>query len=422
MGDLRMKLKTLVSSMAILGLMSGTAFAAPATTSTTTDTVHSAFWWNIVNRNQDNASLVNLQPGQNKITGNVRTDLQYDTKRTSYASNDQVKQNADGSLGVNLSNAELYYDTQIDQNFGAHFALTYGDNFLQSNMPTNFFFTEAYATWSQDNLYAKLGQQYLNFGSASHSSIATPLAQELTSANATAVTLGAVNLNGFYVDGSIYKGTSFGGAVSNTSAAPASAYQAHGFNGSVGFAKPTATGSFNVNVSYLSNLNDTLVEQYLQQTKSITWSQANPAVSLHADWNSGPFTVYADYVTALQKNPDVAFNGQEATPSAYSLEADYGFLSGKYTSKVYLGYSGTQQLLGVTGIGNANTADAYFWMPKNTVLAGYSVNVTSNATVSVEYNYLSDYATSDKTQIGTSTLTGTGGNDNRVIARFSLSF
>jgi hypothetical protein len=83
-----MKLKTLVSAMAVLGVISTAAMAdAGQAAPFNQGNDSNAFWSSIVNRNQDNAYAVTLQPGQTKVTAEIATDLSYNSHRAGYSSN-----------------------------------------------------------------------------------------------------------------------------------------------------------------------------------------------------------------------------------------------------------------------------------------------------------------------------------------------
>ena len=422
-----MKLKTLVGTLAVLGLASSVVFAAPPVQAP--GDAATAFWANIMNRNQDNAAgVLELQPGQQKITGAIATDLKYNDKRTAYTDDK-------GSNSISLHTAELYYDNQINNWLGAHVAVDYDSDFVGSNSrTTDMFMTEAYATIMQNDLYAKLGRQYLNFGSTMHSSITTPVTDLMTSTNATAVTLGALNLNGFYVNGSVFNGTPYGynQVTTQDSDTQNTANQIHGYTAEVGFAQQLANVSYDVYADYIANSNDTMISQFNRSSAGtttitpgtiiLTPHNAIPAYAVHADVTTGPFAVMADYTSTTKKTDpaQIAFNSSGAQPSAYSMEADYNFMTNQYNSMVFVGYEGTQQALGIIPTGSSDT----FSLPKTRMLLGYGVSFNANIGAKLEYANDKDYSTGDVTTVpgASKTIPGSGKSDNRVTARLTVNF
>ena len=440
-----MKLKTLVSSMVVLGVVSTGAFAAPA--KAMKGSTDQAFWQGVVDRNQDNAYMVTgLRPGQMKVTGEVKTDLTYNKKGgvgevnpPSLSGYDQSKSttNKKGGVGevnppslsgydqsksttkLSLNTAELYFDYKLNDFASVHVAVDHDYNNVTGSINVNkkeFFFPEAYVTLSRDNLFAKVGRQYLNFGSTSHDSITTPLTQVLSQTDTTAVTVGAYNLSGFYVDGALFNGVKEGDNVTKYTK---STNNVHGYTLEAGYAMKAADYNFNLYVDYLSNMaNVAAVNVYTTAVLAGDSVKKIPGVALHGDFTTGPFTVKANYVMATKKFEAVSNTGQTTSagkPQAYSLEGDYHFMPAQ---TVTLGFEGTKQAAGIYPFGGS-TATYAFQLPKTRLLAAYSYDLAKNVTLQGEFTHDKDYSGSDTNK---SWEVGTGKSNNTVTARLKVAF
>ncbi|MSP52802.1 MAG: LbtU family siderophore porin [Gammaproteobacteria bacterium] len=446
-----MKLKLLVGSMVMMGLVSTYVHADTITPQLTGDTttVMSAgllsFWEGIVDRNEDNANGVVLNQ-QNHISGAVSTQAGYTSKRgsttTTTSPYTDTSPNNKGNTAISLANAELYVDSEVTNWARAHVATSYGSDFTTSVSnygTTDMFFTEAYAELNNFQqgapvwMFAKIGRQYLNFGSIQHNTITEPLTDDLALSNATAITVGAIAKNGLYGNFYGYNGSPYG--TGNTYSSPAvtdSSNTIHGWGAEVGYAMGNATQGLNVYADYIANITDTLsfadnIGYYAKG--STTWTsiypdKKRPGFALHANYNKGPFGVIADYVGMVSAfDQDIySYNGQGANLSAYALEADYT-LSTQQAQMISLGYQGSGNAVQFYGLGNT------FSMPKSRVIAGYKYTFTSNVNMKFEYMYDKDYVKSDVATSGTGTTSstissfpGSDGSNNTVLARLNVMF
>lgn len=436
-----MKLKTIVSSMAVLGLISTSVFAAaqPKNTANSDNTGwlnQDAYWMSIIDRNQDNAYLVMQKAGDMKFSAYVATDLSYNSKRNGYGVG---AGNGSGKTGIDLSVAELYFDAQINPWVSAHIALDYdSDNSnggfsvgtSDSTAPTintaygttQAYFGEAYAMFNYNNFFAKVGRQYANFGSTAHNTISPTLTQSLSSINETGVTLGAVSQQGFYGDVFIYQGSPYGAA--STSATKydtinSNASMLHGYTVNVGYALNQGQNAFygndggNYYINYIGNMTDvTSIKSTLKTSGSTAWTapaQQVPGVAVHGDYATGPFQVMADYVTALSgyDSASLTYNGSGAKPAAYSVQATYSW-NETNTQSLTLGFDGTQQAKGITPMGSG------FTLPENRFLVSYGYVPFKNVKLRLQYENAKDY--------GTSVTNGTGDINHTVTARVQLVF
>ena len=433
--------------MVVLGLVSTGTFAAPATAKAVKNSnTDQAFWNAVINRNQDNAYFVMPHVGQVKVTGEVATDLKHTSKG---GENQQAAPNAgyfanQSKTGFDLHTAELYLDAGLPSvmlggnalNTMVHVGLDYDydntKNMLDGNsnaltpMNKTMFFPEAYAMMTYSHLFAKVGRQYVNFGTTMHDAITTPVTEVLSKTNKVGATLGLMNLAGFYGDVSFYNG-----AVKGTTANPKgindSQNKLHGFAAELGYAMKTNNMNFNAYVDYISNMADvTAINYNIAANKTPRTVQDKvPGVAVHGDFamNAGmnsSFTVMADYVTATKKfnASELAWGTDGAKPQAYSVEGDYTFLK---HHTVTLGFQGTRQAAGLYDVGNAGDTNA-FPMPKTRLLAGYTFALNKYVSFEAEYTNDKDYGTSDIGRTTANPYRGSGNTNNTVVGRIRVKF
>jgi hypothetical protein len=196
----------------------------------------------------------------------------------------------------------------------------------------------------------------------------------------------------------------------------------------------------NVALSYISNIQDAITfvasmnnhatAAGQSQVKQVYIKNAIPAASLHADYTQGAFSIDADYVMVNKmKNTgfvyykagtsDKAAIEKAAMPSAYNLQAVYGFTTmGQHKNYVTLGFGGTQDALGFTPFGGS------FNMPKDRILVNYKYDLMKNVSVEAEYDMDADYGKKHKADYTSKTnvATGTGYSNDTITARLNVAF
>lgn len=446
-----MKLKLLVGSMVMMGLVSTCVHADVPKTQANTVAPNAAastdlvtFWEGIINRNEDNASGVVLNQ-QNHVSAYLATQASYSAKRGSTTVFNQspyidVSPNNKGKTSLSLAAAEVYFDSQVSSWARVHVATAYDSDFTGSDRDsssfgaTDMFFTEAYAELNNFQqgapvwMYTKIGRQYLNFTSTQYNVISAPLTDALGLTNATAVTVGAIAQNGVYGDFYGYNGSPYGqdNAVTGNMPNTDSRNTIHGWGAEVGYAMTNATQGFNVYADYIENIADTLAFNYnlYSSTGPNAWNaifpdQQRPGYALHANYNTGPFAVIADYVGMLSSFDEsvYTFNDKGANLAAYAIEGDYT-LATQNSQTISLGYQGSQDAVQFYAFG------ASLPMPKSRVVAGYKYALSSNVTLKFEYMYDKDYAASDVATTGAlaTTFAGSGASNNTVLARMNVTF
>jgi hypothetical protein len=435
-------MKHLVNTLIAIGIVSASNMVLADNIVTTNQPVAQSstvygldpIWNDVIARNQDNASgVVALYAGQTKISGLVIGDFTYNDNQDGYWQGSKV---TSASAIFNLYDAELYADTQFNPYIRSHIALAYGavgtsdGNPARSSVdvgavsatsnPTttsNFFFPEAYVTFFDNaHWFAKVGQEYLNFGNTTYQSITQPLPQVFTSMNATAVTGGVVNvLDGLYFDATAYNGNPYG-VTTSTSFANSNA-QAHGYVLDLGYTQEMVDEGYNVFVDYASNIDDSAsIENNLANTAPML--QQTPAITAHADYHIGLITLNADYFSVVQRfNPNNwTYNGSGAKPSAYSLQGSYTLDLGQHPSDFVIAYEASQDAVNFVPLGAA------FPMPESRFLVGYNFNLAQNVLLQVEYDNDQDYALGDTGLTFNGINFGSSSTDNSVLARVNVSF
>ena len=116
----------------------------------------------------------------------------------------------------------------------------------------------------------------------------------------------------------------------------------------------------------------------------------------------GGAQVIAEYVTAMEKfqAAEVPFKDEGAKPSAWMVQAAYGFELGGKGSTFAVGYEGTQE---------AQALD----LPESQFLVGFSIDLLENLNLALEWARMQDYGTGDG---------GTGKDANKATAVLAAEF
>lgn len=419
-----MKLKTLVASMALLSLASTGAMAVSQVAGPAVANSGSDFWQGIVYRNQDNnGTMPKLAHGQSKVTGLAEMDVFNTDKRLGFTE-DGV--NNKSKTRMNLNTAEVYYDWNVNEMTSAHFAVDFDNNAVIRTTKTtsqtinDLSLSEGYVTLAQGNLFLNAGVQYLRFGSASHSSLLSPIAEDLSLTNTTAISGGVFGLNGFYADASIFNGAPYGSSLKDANDTDNSI---NGYTAEIGYAQNQGVNPFygydgmNVYLDYINDAADTgafqtIITTYGTAHTTAGWSylkEQHPAVALHAGYVSGPFQVAANYVSVTKAIDEfVLANGSAAKPSSYGVEADYSWNTMNIQT-IALSFDGSKDLGGVidtTSYGPNTT-------PETRIGLTYGYHINKNVSLQGEYANEKDYGLSDG---------GTGKSANVFVGRLKVAF
>jgi hypothetical protein len=436
-----MKLK-LVVAMSALGLMSCPVIAA---TQTTHKHHHKHQQTAIVSHNLKGEEMVMAAPVVNdwynrfSIDGGINVDTKWGARDLGYqGENSQRISVNDANLNVKAdindwakAFASLSYDnaSQVLPGAVAYKPLAPAlatkrplsgkyDNIKDSNGGMNL--EQGYITLanaSQMPVYVKLGKQFVNFGTYKLHPLTQPVTQVLTETLRNAVEagfdtslMGSVGLIGsLYVFDNPYKQSNKGHSVPN-------------YGGRLGIGQTNDQLGWNLSADYLynfigvqgvaysvglfnsSNVNGQVGNNGFQSVG--TYVNRVGAGALNANINSGPFTVAAHYVVALQRfnsadltnKAVVGANG--AKPWAADLSVGYNFNYLDKGQSVLIGYQGTEDSVNL-------------FLPRQRWVVGYNVDVLKNANVGVELDHDIAYSSGDGS---------TGNSNNEVGLRVAVKF
>jgi hypothetical protein len=409
------------------------------------DSEHQANVANIVNRNQDNVSAdptTVLTDWFKKITisGVVDPSANFGFGRRPFPVQAGSTSSGVASQNISLNAAELYVDAQVADWVLVHTTFAYDTNFNDggsydvsgtggATQPQTLFVEEASVTLANFNrspFWLTAGRQFMLFGSYKHNTINRPLTQFLSESNNVALTLGAVQPVGelnFYGDVYTFQGQS----PANESPIK---QQVQGLGANIGVNKNTEALSYNFNAGFIRNMMNNYFLGYAcnpllspaEGACSAGYNKVVPGLSLHFDASSGPFGFTADYVTALTPfsgadlpsgmNP-VSLASPGAKPWAYALESTFNFpskiMNKVYDSSVFIGY---QQSGDAVNVSSATVLGGY-WMPQYRAALGYSIDLITNVSLRIQYQYDIDYKVAQG---------GTGLHNNTLLTDLKVFF
>jgi len=265
-----------------------------------------------------------------------------------------------------------------------------------------------FANFDQYPVFVQLGKQFQDFGRYMIHPIHRTTTQVLSETLRTSAELGFILPIGFH--GDVY---AFDNPMRERSLSSLSSSTSHpktNYGAAIGFDAPSDQLGWGVNVGYLYNMtgvND--VQQAVsEQTNSGSTSGGSyhdrvGALSIDASVNSGPFSLIGDYVTALtsfDSNDLVGTGVAGAKPWAGNIKAGYGFNAFGKDQNAYLGYETTGAAVNVG-------------LPKNRWVVGLGVDMWKNANLSLEVAHDTDYSVSNN---------GSGNSYNTVGFRAAVMF
>ncbi|HIE02099.1 MAG TPA: LbtU family siderophore porin [Thiotrichaceae bacterium] len=273
--------------------------------------------------------------------------------------------------------------------------------FLYEEGATDLEIDEAFITlgnFTEVPFYLAAGQLYVPFGRFESHMISDPLTLEIGEAREKAAQLG-FEIEGLY--GSVYI---FNGMTQDDADDKIDHYGAN-----LGFAQETEAFSYDVGVSYISDLADSDglsgalegVAPAGDLSQLADYDYVN-GLGAHLLFNIGPVSVIGEYLTALDdfNAEHLAFKGKGAEPKAWNAELGYSFnIVGKETTFA-LGYQGTDEAVAIE-------------LPETRLLAGLSMGIYKNTTFSVEYAHDEDYDVSNG---------GSGEDAQSVIFQLAVEF
>lgn len=274
---------------------------------------------------------------------------------------------------------------------------------------------QAYATFGNFDvspIFVQVGKQFQDFGRYEIHPLTESMTQVMSKTLATSIKAGFIT-NGFH--GSIFAFDDPINKVGN-SAKPTN------YGVALGYDQINTQLGWDIGAGYLYNMigvND-IAYNVVNFTNTTGYNHRVGGYSLYGDLNSGPFSVGARYIAAnrfsaldLPKNgvadlvggtiagaPTTIAGATGAKPWAAGLQAGYGFNAWDKNQNVYLGYQTSREAAGLD-------------LPKDRWLAGYDVDMWKSTDLGIEWDHDMAYNLSQG---------GTGKNTNLVSLRAGVKF
>lgn len=449
-----MKLKLVVASMSVLGLVSCPVFAA--TTMTKHKHHHKMMKEHAVSEYKgaelapapevctiSETSMIMDQTTQSigrsmpnacnagwfnrvQVSGGINVDLgKFGNRNGSYMGENYQRfslNDAYLNIGATINDwakafASLSYSTPTtvadDFSFSTgEYSAAYANN-IQSDGQNNVQLEQAYATlgnFDESPVYIQVGKQFQDFSRYEIHPITRSMTQVLSETLATSGKLGFILPMGF--SGGIF-------AFDDPTAKVGQTARPTNYGVSLGIDQPSDALGWDLGAAYLYNMLGVNDVAYAVQnfTHNAGYNTRASGLALYGDINSGPFILNGRYTTALQRfNPnDIPENGiadvtgttvnpaaSGAKPWAAGIQAGYGFEGWGRDQNVYLGYQTSRQAAGID-------------LPKSRWLVGYGVNAFGkNTNIGIEWDHDQAYSTSDGG--------GSSNNTNLVSVRTAVKF
>ncbi|MBV8802703.1 MAG: LbtU family siderophore porin [Gammaproteobacteria bacterium] len=293
-----------------------------------------------------------------------------------------------------------------------------GDNYLPGTYSNSYradaltleqgFITFRNMNWSP--LFVRVGKEFTDFGRYEIHPMVRSFTQVLSESLHTQAQLGFLTPMGLY--GSVY-------TFNNDLAQGTGGHPQNNYGGNIGFGQPNDQFGYDLGIGYLYDFTGVDDVAYAVGTFNGTGQYGNyagdrvGAISLYGRLNTGPFFFGANYVTALDNFSSLALpeNNNSLTsgakPWAANAKVGYGFNVWGKNQGISLGYehSGDSQ---------------YIFLPESRWLVGYDVEVLPRTTLGLEYTY--DIAYDEAGGATTSTATFINDNASTLTLRAAVQF
>jgi hypothetical protein len=265
--------------------------------------------------------------------------------------------------------------------------------------------------WAWAPLFVQLGKQFEDFGRYTIHPMVRSMDQVMTESLHTSANIGFITPMGFH--GSAYI---FDNSMSRRSNGVVSGHTPTNYGAALGYDQISDQLGWDIGAGYMYNMtgvNDVAYAVGIFNGGGSTSSNANytdrvAAGTIYGDVNSGPFSLSARYVSALShfnvvdlgKYVSGIANNSGAKPWSAGLTGGYGFTGWNKNQNVWLGYQASGDAVNL-------------FLPKSRWLAGYGVDMWKNTNVGLEVTHDIDYSTS---------YGGTGNSSNGVNLRVGVTF
>jgi hypothetical protein len=343
------------------------------------------------------------------VTGGVNFDAHWGNRSMGYQGENRQRlalNDAYLNVGATVNDwskafASLSYSNPNGQLAGAPLAGQYSNVYTPVNQLN---LEQGYVTianYDVSPMFFQVGKQFSDYGRYTIHPLERTLTQVMTESLQTSAKIGFITQMGLHGDIS---------AFDNTARAVTQPHSDTIYTAALGFDQLNDQLGFDVGVSYMSNLTGVnsfaaaLGNAYLGRG---TYRHLVGGIAAYGDVNSGPFSFAARYTTSLQSfspadlsNQYGASTGQGARPWAADFTAGFGFNALAKNQNVYVGFQ--------TGNNAVNLA-----LPKNRYLGGYNIDMWTNTNLGLEVAHDTAYSSGNG---------GTGRSSNTIGARASVKF
>lgn len=288
----------------------------------------------------------------------------------------------------------------------AEYSSAYTNN-LTSGSTATMQIEQAYATFGNFDMtpfFLQIGKQFQDYSRYEIHPITRSLTQVVSETLATSAELGFI-ANGF--NGTLY-------AFDDPIAKVGQTNNPTNYGVALGYNQPSDQLGWDIGGAYMYNMigvNDVAFAVNQFNTKMGAGSGYNSrvgATAWYADVNSGPFTLGGRYTTALERfnMADLPKNGTAtsttgAKPWAAGVQAGYGFDAWGKNQNLYVGYQASREAAGLL-------------LPEARWILGYGIDLFGkNTSVGAEWDRDIAYDRNDG---------GIGDNTNLVSLRFAVKF
>ena len=242
------------------------------------------------------------------------------------------------------------------------------------------------------------GDYFVPFGVYETNMISDPVTLELGETGQDAVTFAAESGGGLY--GSVF---AFNGDLDR-----GDDETIDGFGVALGYAMEIEEGAVDANLSWINDLGES---DGFEIDDPGADNVPGWAASVVLGW--GDVTLIGEYLTALDdfEGDELLFGGAGAEPSAWAVEAAYGFDLGGRDATAAVGYQGTSE----ARVPNPDDPDAdpLLGLPERRLLVGLSVEMGEGVGLSAEWKRDEDYGEADG---------GTGKSADTVTVQLAAEF
>lgn len=271
-----------------------------------------------------------------------------------------------------VAEAGLAIEFGVNDNMSGLIALLYEEG---ANANDSVVVDEATLTWAFTDSPASItvGRTYA-FGAYETNMVSDPLTLDLGETQMSLARLDIATESGFAAGAYLFNGDS------EKAGQQTDALDHYGFD--VGYGMESGDMALAIGFGYISNIADTGGVNGAVTAANALASDV-PGMTLNANFATGPFNIIGEYTAATEafNAADLAFRGAGAQPSAWNLEAAYGFEAAGMPASVALGFGGTEEFAGQ--------------LAESRIIAALGFEIAEGASLAFEYKTEEDYSVAD---------------------------